>query len=147
MNKTLSSLENKTTFDCDCVDGYDGTHCELVTNMCTNIRCLNNGLCMPSYLSWSCRCLDSTYGKYCENKLASLIIKQALSKSFASIAITAITVVFIFVITMDILKYVFNIDPVDRERKLMKLEQQKRQFNKKKEKKKTKIALKFFYIS
>lgn len=48
--------------------------------------------------------------------------KQILSKSFASIAIAAIIVLFAFVITMDFLKYVLKIDPVDRERKLMQLD-------------------------
>lgn len=115
--------------------------------MCTNITCENKGVCFSSHLSWSCECLDSTYGTYCENKDTSLVIKQALSKSFASIAITAIIAVFIFVITMDILKYGFKIDPVDRERRLMELEQRKRQYNKKREKKKTKITLRSFYIS
>lgn len=53
---------------------------------------------------------------------------------------------FLFVIIMDILKYVFGIDPVDRERKLMKLEEEKHRLTKKHQKKQKKIVLKPYYI-
>jgi hypothetical protein len=69
-----------------------------------------------------------------------------LSKSFAFIAITAIVAVFVFVIIMDVLKYGFKIDPVDRERRLLMLEERKRQL-KKNRRRKTKNAVKIFYIA
>jgi len=111
------------------VYGYESTNCELETDMCTNITCENSGICVSSYLSWTCRCLDSTIytGLYCQVKSSSLKQKELLSKSFAIIAIVALSCVVAFVIIMDILKYVFNIDPVDRERRRLRLENEKQQ--------------------
>ncbi|CAF1163194.1 unnamed protein product [Rotaria sordida] len=148
MNGTVS-LNNKTTFKCICKPGYNGPQCELISDMCINIKCENKGVCISSHLSWRCHCLDSSLysGKYCEKISTSLIIKQILSKSFASVAIVAIIAVFLFVIIMDILKYVFKIDPVDRERRLMKLKQKKKYLNKNRKKPRKKVALKVFYIS
>jgi len=60
-------------------------------------------------------------------KSSSLKQKELLSKSFAIIAIVALSCVVAFVIIMDILKYVFNIDPVDRERRRLRLENEKQQ--------------------
>ncbi|CAF3348066.1 unnamed protein product [Rotaria socialis] len=143
------AIDNKTTFKCTCEPGYDGSYCELVDNMCINITCENNGVCFSSHLEWKCRCLDSSLysGKYCEMKSASLKIKQALSKSFASIAIAAIITVFLFVFIMDILKYVFHIDPVDRERRLMQSKRTKRQLKKPKKQQRRKVHAKLYYIS
>ncbi|CAF2683712.1 unnamed protein product [Rotaria sp. Silwood2] len=148
MNGTVS-INNQTTFKCICEHGYDGSHCELISDMCINITCQNKGICFPSHLSWTCLCLDPELysGSYCEHKSSSLVVKQVLSKSFASIAIVAIIAVFLFVIIMDILKYVFKIDPVDRERRLMELEQKKKHLNKNRKKRRKKNPIRFFYIS
>jgi hypothetical protein len=143
------SIYNRTTFDCNCISGYDGLHCELVSDMCKNITCENRGRCFSSLLSWSCECLSSSLysGKYCEYESAQLKFKRAASKTCAIIAIIAIISLFLFVIIMDILKYGFKIDPVDHERCLMRKETWKRRFNKNKNKRQTKIALRFFYIA
>jgi hypothetical protein len=107
--------------------------------MCINITCENKGICVASHLSWSCRCSSSFYsGQFCQDTSSTLEVKQKLSKSFASIAIIAIITLYLFVLVMDVLKYGFEIDPVDRERQRMKKEQEKRQLNKKKHKKRTK---------
>ncbi len=129
-------FDDKITFQCHCVPGYDGINCQLISDKCGNIKCENNGICSSSNVSWSCRCLDASLysGEYCQHKSTALVIKQVLSKSFASIAITAITMVFLFVIIMDILKYIFKIDPVDRERRLMKLKERKNRSNHKRQK-------------
>jgi hypothetical protein len=143
----IASLNNKTISNCTCERGYDGAHCELLEDMCVNITCQNKGVCISTYLSWSCRCLAAYfYGNYCEYQSTEFVVKQVLSKSFASVAITAIIAVFLFVIIMDILKLVFQIDPVDRERQIMESERRKRRLNKKEKKKPRKTALKLFYI-
>ncbi|CAF1979453.1 unnamed protein product [Rotaria magnacalcarata] len=143
------AIDNRTTFECRCEPGYDGSYCELVQNMCINITCKNNGVCFSSHLEWKCRCLDpSLYsGQYCEQKSALLQMKQALSKSFASVAIAAIITVVLFVFIMDILKYVFKIDPVDRERRLMQWKRTKRQLQKPKKQQRRKVSAKLYYIS
>jgi len=111
--------------------------------LCDNITCENSGICMSSYLAWTCECLDSSFysGTYCQDKSSALKTKEALSKSFAIIAIIALCCVFGFVIIMDVLKYVFKIDPVDRERHRLRMEKEKneqKRFKKKKVKKKKK---------
>ena len=86
-------------------------------------------------------------GRYCQVKSTALVVREVLSKSFAYIAITAITAVFVFVIVMDVMKYVFKIDPVDRERRLIMLEQEKRQKKKNRRKKPRKNAVYIFYVA
>ncbi|UJR32304.1 hypothetical protein I4U23_019768 [Adineta vaga] len=150
--KERISADNKTTFACLCQRGYDGTRCELVSNMCTNITCENKGICRSSHLSWKCHCIDSTLysGVYCEHQSTSLTIKKVLSQSFVSIAIAAIIAVFLFVIIMDVLKYVFQIDPIIGERRMMKNERMKKLSDKNKKRKKmmenyVNIAIRFAY--
>ena len=137
-NGTCTEINTtETTFTCQCMYGYEGTYCELETDMCTNITCENNGLCISSYLSWKCQCLDSIdySGSYCQDKSSSLSTKETISRSFAIVVIVALCCVVGFVIIMDILKYGFKIDPVDRERHRLQLEEEKKKFKKKKVKK------------
>ena len=117
MNSTIST-NNGSSFTCECAEGYDGIHCELPVDLCGNITCENNGVCQTTNMVWKCRCLDSTlyYGDYCQFQTSSLTVQKALSKSFASVAITAIVTTCSFVIVMDALKYIFHIDPVKTER-------------------------------
>lgn len=140
INQT-SSTSDSSTFDCQCLLGYDGLNCETSINMCSNITCENQAICKSSHLSWSCQCLDSSLysGTYCEQKSSSLTAKEILSKSFAIVAIIFICLVVSFVIIMDVLKYVFNIDPVDRELRRMRLEQEKKEQKKFRKKKPTKV--------
>jgi hypothetical protein len=66
-------------------------------------------------------CLSATYsGRHCEHVSRSIIIRQYVSKAFSYVAILALVFVFGFVIIMDILKYVFGIDPVREERELIR---------------------------
>lgn len=115
------SYKDEASYDCQCEPGYQGTHCEHITNMCENITCQNNGKCVYSHLSWKCQCLGHFYsGMYCEQKSTSLKVRQIISKSVGYIAILAICGVVLFVIIMDVLKYVFKIDPVGPYRQLKK---------------------------
>jgi hypothetical protein len=62
-----------------------------------------------------------------------------VSKSFAYVAITAMTTVAMFVIIMDILKYCFGIDPVHEERERIRRE--------KRAKKRKPVIQRFVYIN
>ena len=53
-------------------------------------------------------------GRHCEIKASSMAVKQAVSRSFASVAIVALICVAIFIVTMDVLKYGFGVDPTER---------------------------------
>jgi hypothetical protein len=105
-NETLDA-----PFYCVCPDGWQGAHCEFMIHDCEGVKCLNNGVCRPGLLNYTCECLgDSYYGPRCENTATKIIIYKIVSKSFAYVAIIAMTVVAMFVMIMDILKYGFGID-------------------------------------
>jgi len=74
--------------------------------------------------NYTCECLGNYYyyGQYCEKMTTKVRIFKVVSKSFAYIAILAITLVALFIIIMDILKYGFGIDPVEEERERMRKE-------------------------
>ncbi|UJR18357.1 hypothetical protein I4U23_005260 [Adineta vaga] len=114
------------TFNCTCNDGWQGIHCESMINYCNfkNVTCLNNGVCRPLLLNYTCECLGNNYyvGRHCEITLKNIIIFKMISKSFSYIAIIAMITVALFIIIMDILKYGFGIDPVAEERKRIRQE-------------------------
>ena len=114
-----------TSFVCQCRPGYEGKNCQHLTNYCQNITCQNKGQCRPRPRNFTCECTGKEFsGRYCETTSSALVIKQAVTRSFAYIAILAISCLFGFIIVMDVLKYVFNIDPVEAER--IELEEKKR---------------------
>jgi hypothetical protein len=104
-------------FNCTCTPGWTGTRCETMLNYCSNVTCMNKGMCRPLLLDYKCQCLSDSYsGLHCEYVTNSIIIRQYVSRSLAYIAITALVTAAEFVIVLDVLKYGFDIDPVRRER-------------------------------
>ena len=104
--------DNISVTDCICALGWEGTHCDRKIDNCTNNPCENNGACRQLLLNYSCECLgDSYYGRHCEKTSTKTVMFQTVSKSFAYIAIIAMALVVTFIITLDILKYGFGIDP------------------------------------
>ena len=94
-------------------------------NLCAPDTCLNNGVCRPLLLNYKCECLgDSFSGRRCEIVATKILIYRFMSKSFAYIAIIAMTTVAMFVVIMDILKYCFGIDPVHEERERLRRQKQ-----------------------
>ncbi|CAF0946542.1 unnamed protein product [Rotaria sordida] len=149
VNSTISSTDG-TNFKCECMEGYNGVYCELTVDLCGNITCENNGICQTVELMWQCLCLDTTfyYGDYCQFKTSTLKIKEMLSKSFASIAIGAIVTTCTFVIVMDVLKYVFHIDPVEYERdNYRKRREAQKRARRPVKKNQLNVALRFQYVS
>lgn len=85
------------------------------------MTCLNRGVCRQLLLDFKCECLGDSYsGRFCEVTSSRIQILQAVAKSFAFIAILAITIVAIFIVVMDILTYCFGIDLTRKERALMR---------------------------
>jgi hypothetical protein len=149
VNSTVSS-NNGSDFKCECVEGYKGVYCELKMSLCDNITCENRGICQTIDFMWKCLCLDSSlyYGNYCQFKTNKLRIHEILSKSFASIAIAAIVTTCTFIAVMDLLKYVFHIDPVEAERDSYRKRVEERKRAKRPIKNdEPKLALRFQYIS
>ena len=70
-------------------------------------------------MNYTCECLGNSYtGRHCEIKASQLEVREALSKSFAYVAVCALIGVALFIVVMDVLKYGFGIDTAreDRER-------------------------------
>ncbi|CAF4794037.1 unnamed protein product [Rotaria sp. Silwood1] len=145
----ITSNNNQTNFLCECKKGYLGIHCELKVDFCDNITCQNNGICRTIDMIPKCICLDLTlfYGKYCEFQTTSLKTRKIVNKSFASVAITAIIVTCSFVILMDVLKYIFHIDPVKSERKKYVKSKQKNRRKQILKSNVTKPAIRFLYVA
>ncbi len=107
---------NDTDFFCNCTQGYTGIHCEHMINYCDNVTCLNKGICRPLFLGYKCECLFGSSGEHCNDIATSIVTRQYIAKSFAYIAIIAISSVAGFIIVLDALKYVFGIDVTRKER-------------------------------
>jgi hypothetical protein len=131
-----------TTFQCKCDDGWQGMNCESMTNYCDNVTCQNYGVCRPLLLGYICECLGNNYysGRHCEISTTKIIIFKTASKFFAYIAIIAMTVVAMFVVIMDILKYCFGIDLVHKERERIRRAKQAK-------KRKRPVIQQFIYIN
>ncbi|CAF1211055.1 unnamed protein product [Adineta steineri] len=109
-NGTCNETSN-TTFHCVCENGWEGIHCESMVNLCEGVECMNNGVCRPLLLGYKCECLGTSYyGSHCEFTARKTVISKIISKSFSYIAITAIAIVAMFIVIMDILTYCFGID-------------------------------------
>jgi hypothetical protein len=107
---------SNTTFECLCQNGWTGSHCETKVNYCEGVKCLNNGVCRPLFLNYTCECLGTSFsGRHCEIVSQTTVIRQAATKSFGYIAILSLVCVVSFIVIMDILKYCFGIDPVKDE--------------------------------
>ncbi|CAF1240953.1 unnamed protein product [Adineta steineri] len=130
LNHGKCNETSDTTFDCLCDNGWEGMHCESMTNYCSNITCENSAICRPLLLNYKCECLSKNYyGRHCEFSTTKIIIYKIISKSFAYIAIVAMTIVAMFVVIMDILTYCFGIDLTREERERFRREKRGRRWN------------------
>ena len=109
-------LENKR-YNCICSKGYRGQNCEELINNCQSITCKNKGICQSSIDGYQCRCLYGTFGIDCENVERSLVIRRYVSKSVSYIFIIILISFICFIVILDVLKYVFGIDPVEEDRR------------------------------
>jgi hypothetical protein len=118
---------SNTTFICLCASGWQGRNCETQINYCQNIECQNNGICRPLFLNYTCECLGiSFYGRHCEIIASETVVHQRVSKSFAYIAILAMTAVAMFIFIRDVLKYCSGIDLVGKDLKRLREEKKEK---------------------
>jgi hypothetical protein len=109
---------SRRVFNCTCAEHWQGRLCETKINYCWNITCFNGGVCRPSIGNWTCECPGKDYlGRHCELITSRITIYRSIAKSFAFIAIIAMSLVAMFIVMMDILKYCFGIDLIDEDRK------------------------------
>jgi uncharacterized membrane protein len=53
-------------YQCECVDGYGGTRCEIEIDDCAVDRCKNGGVCADRVNDYHCQCSAGYQGKNCE---------------------------------------------------------------------------------
>ncbi|CAF3247452.1 unnamed protein product [Rotaria socialis] len=125
-----------SSFLCLCHDGWTGIHCQSRIDNCNHTACENHGVCRSIVLNYTCECLGDSYsGRHCEITSTKIIIFQTISKSFSYIAIIALSIVVMFIVIMDILKYCFGIDPTRDD--LERIRQEKR---------KSRVIQQLFYV-
>ena len=117
-NNGTCAQTSQSTANCSCVTGWRGSRCETQVNYCANVTCLNNGVCRGSLLNYTCQCLgDSFSGRHCEIKATGTVVHQIVARSFAYVAIIALSTLMCFVMFLDVLKYYVGIDSVREDRK------------------------------
>ena len=105
-------------FHCRCPKDWEGVHCERLVDYCQNVTCENNGVCRSLLGDYLCECLGDSYsGRNCEITSRHTAVYQAVSKSLGYIAILSLSIVVMFIVSLDVLKYGFGIDTVAAERK------------------------------
>ena len=166
-SSSLGNCTNTSTteFSCQCGQGYVGLQCEAEMNLCKDGLCENRGVCSPKFLNYTCHCLQGYSGSRCETSDSSHMVRVYVSRSkvvrsifselkrtslcfaagFAYIAILMISLLFGFVFLMDVLKYVFHIDPVESERELSR--QKQRRMRKKPRTNKPPDIVRYRYVS
>ena len=135
---------SNTTFLCQCAAGWTDSHCETKINYCENVTCLNNGVCKPLLLNYTCLCLGTSYsGRHCEITANGMIIRKTVCRSISYVAIIVMLSFVIFIVTMDVSKYCFHIDPVGTP------DQKPPKPKRKKDKRKNKpvIAISYIYVN
>ena len=109
---------SNTEYQCSCSAGWEGNHCQNVINYCTDVSCLNNGVCRSSLMNYTCECLPDSYsGRHCEITANRIVIYQTISKSVGYIAILVVISAATLIVIMDLLKYCFGINPTRVQRK------------------------------
>ena len=87
---------------------------------CQNVTCENNGVCRSLLGDYLCECLGDSYsGRNCEITSRHTAVYRAVSKSLGYIAILSLSIVVMFIVSLDVLKYGFGIDTVAAERQRM----------------------------
>ncbi|XP_062376385.1 protein eyes shut homolog [Sardina pilchardus] len=54
---------------CDCLAGFEGTHCEIDTNECGSSPCQNQGYCVDGINGYTCDCKPGFSGRLCEEDI------------------------------------------------------------------------------
>ena len=60
---TCRDISGDQGYYCICVDGYEGTDCEVEINECESLPCQNGGSCMDDFNGYSCLCVIGFEGK------------------------------------------------------------------------------------
>ena len=71
-----------TEYQCLCIVGRTGRHCEDKIDYCHNVTCQNNALCQSTDTGAICRCLSASYtGPNCEFTTDGIVIRRVVSRT------------------------------------------------------------------
>jgi hypothetical protein len=121
-NSTCESpIDNPMEFKCVCQPSFEGLFCES-NIVCKNVTCSNGGNCIADYSNFSCNCPTYFNGIFCEDKDSDLIVLETVSASISVVGIIAITSWCLFILLMDLSRYVFKMEPGDlsKQREVLK---------------------------
>ncbi|KAK9871009.1 hypothetical protein WA026_009969 [Henosepilachna vigintioctopunctata] len=70
-NNGKCSVRDRIHYQCDCFEGYVGSHCEKRKEICRNNPCQNGGSCVVGYDNtnqpeYKCMCFENYFGSFCE---------------------------------------------------------------------------------
>ncbi|CAF1430685.1 unnamed protein product [Adineta ricciae] len=124
-NNGICNETSPTTYACVCAAGWEGKNCQTKIDFCQGITCQNNGVCRSRYLNYTCECLSQSYsGRFCEITSTSVQTRQRVAKSFGIIAIIVLICTVLFVLTLDVIKYICGIDVTGKELEKIREEKQ-----------------------
>lgn len=64
----VPETRNPYLYSCQCDEGFIGSHCEQVLDLCLSMPCQNMGKCVhENVTAITCQCVDGYYGEFCEN--------------------------------------------------------------------------------
>lgn len=121
-NSTCNQFYNSRYYNCTCPVGFKGAHCEINIDDCVKDACQNGAQCEDLVNNFRCICTSYFSGEFCEIKNAELEMKENVSRSFSVLAILFIILTYAFFISLDVLRFVFKIEPesLSRERTIRK---------------------------
>jgi hypothetical protein len=112
-------------FVCLCVQDFYGDYCETEKDLCQGEACLNGAMCKTFtdlkrdnqtsstnssndsyYHYYTCSCTSFFYGEKCQFQSDELKLKTIISKTIGIASILSIIILYMFVICMDISKFV-----------------------------------------
>lgn len=107
----ISSEIEQGKYKCFCQRGFTGELCE-INQSCLNVTCLNSGQCIEGNGNYTCMCGNYFSGRHCEIKNDDLIILEKVSSSISVFGIAMIVTYFLIIISMDVMRFCFDIEPV-----------------------------------
>ncbi|XP_041352374.1 delta-like protein 1 [Gigantopelta aegis] len=66
-NRGTCTNTGQGSYTCTCIQGFNGTNCEVEIDDCERQPCSNGGTCEDIGSGYRCRCLEGYYGRRCGN--------------------------------------------------------------------------------